>query len=471
MEAANTSLQQPAKAQRSILRSTVITSFLTTFMGSALNLSIPNMEHEFGVGAALIGWVITTYTLTVAAMSVPFGKVADIKGRRRVFLTGVSGFAAASLLCAVSVKIWMLLGLRAVQGIFAAMIFSTNNAILIGAYPASERGRVLGLSTAATYVGLSAGPVVGGFLNHYVNWRSIFVVTALISAAVLLIAVKGIPKRQLPDASLHFDLWGNVLYIAAIAVTLYGLTNLSILKYGWAILLCGLLLGVIFVLVERRQPAPVIRISMFTEDAAFTLSNLAALLNYGATFAISYLMSIYLQIVMGFSSQTAGLILIAQPVVQALFSPMMGTLSDRIAPHKLASLGMAFCALGLVLFSFAGLKTHLWLILLALVFSGFGFALFSSPNTNAIMACVKKEDYSVANSILATMRTIGHTSSMAVVTIVVGLSLGNTALDSAAPVDLIRTMHTAFLVFIVLCVLGTFMSLKRGKSSGHDGRA
>ena len=467
MEASNTSLQQEKKEQAAVLRSTVITSFLTTFMGSALNLSIPNMEHEFGVGAALIGWVITTYTLTVAAMSVPFGKVADIKGRRRVFLTGVSGFAAASLLCAVSLNIWMLLALRAVQGFFASMIFATNNAILISVYPGSERGRVLGLSTAATYVGLSAGPVVGGFLNHYVNWRSIFLVTVLISAAVLFIAVKGIPKRLLPDTSLTFDLWGNLLYVGAIVATLYGLTNLSIMKYGWVVLVLGLALGAVFVLVERKQPDPVIRVTMFTEDAAFTLSNLAALLNYGATFAISYLMSIYLQVVMGFSSQTAGLILIAQPVVQAAFSPMMGTLSDRIAPHKLASLGMAFCAAGLVMFSFVGLQTHLWLILLALVFSGFGFALFSSPNTNAIMACVKKEDYSVANSILATMRTVGHTSSMAVVTIVVGLSLGNTALDSAPPAELVRTMHTAFLVFVVLCAAGTFMSLKRGKSAAQ----
>lgn len=463
MESSNTLLQQQAAEQKAVLRSTVITSFLTTFMGSALNLSIPNLEHEFGVGAALIGWVITTYTLTVAALSVPFGKVADIKGRRRVFLTGVSGFAAASLLCAASVNIWMLLALRAVQGFFASMIFATNNAILISVYPASERGRVLGLSTAATYVGLSAGPVVGGLLNHYLNWRSIFLVTVLISAAVLFIAAKGIPKRLLPDTSLDFDLWGNLLYIAAIVVTLYGLTNLSILKYGWVILVFGLALGAAFVLVERKQSDPVIRVTMFTEDAVFTLSNLAAMLNYGATFAISYLMSIYLQVIMGFSSQTAGLILIAQPVVQALFSPMMGTLSDRVAPYKLASLGMAFCTLGLVMFSFVGLDTHLWLILLALVFSGFGFALFSSPNTNAIMACVKKEDYSVANSILATMRTVGHTSSMAVVTIVVGFSLGNTALDSAPPADLVQTMHTAFLVSVFLCVLGMFMSMKRGK--------
>lgn len=453
------------KEQKSILQAAVMSAFLTTFMSSALNLSVPNLETEFDVGAALIGWVVTTYTLAVAAMSVLFGKVADIKGRRGVFLTGIAGFIAASLLCAASVNIWMLLALRAAQGLFAAMIFATNNAILIGAYPASQRGRVLGCSTAATYVGLSLGPVAGGFLNHYFNWRAIFLVAAVFSAAVLFIAIKGIPKKALSDTSMDFDVWGNVLYVACIVVTLYGLTNLSLMKYGWVILLCGLLLGAVFVMVEQRQSDPVIRISMFTRDAAFTLSNLAALLNYGATYAIGYLMSIYLQVIMGFSSQTAGLILIAQPVMQALFSPMMGKLSDKIAPYKLASLGMGFCAAGLVMFCFVGLSTPLWFILLALIFSGFGFALFSSPNTNAVMSCVDKEDYSVANSILATMRTVGHTSSMAVVTIVVGFTMGNTALDAAEPADLVNTMHTAFIVFVVLCAAGVFMSMKRGKRS------
>ena len=453
------------KERKTVLRAAVLTSFLTTFMGSALNLSIPNLEAAFGAGAARIGWVVTIYTLTVAALSVPLGKAADRKGRRQVFLTGIAGFAVATLLCAVSVHIWMLLLLRATQGVFAAMIFSTNNAILIGTWPESQRGRVLGYSTAATYVGLSLGPVIGGFLNHYLNWRALFLLTAAFSAAVFFIAVRGIPKKAEESEPLRFDGWGNLLYAASIAVSLYGLTNLSVLRYGWLILLLGICLGVVFVFVEHRQQEPVIRVSMFTEDAAFTLSNLAALLNYGATFAISYLMSIYLQMVMGFSSQTAGLILIVQPVMQAAFSPMMGRLSDRIAPYKLASIGMGFCTAGLAMFCCVGLATPLWFVILALLLSGFGFALFSSPNTNAVMACVAKEDYSIANSILATMRTIGHTSSMAVVTIVVGMRLGNAALDAAAPEDLVSTMHTAFLVFVGLCALGGLMSLKRGKTA------
>ena len=246
-----------------------------------------------------------------------------------------------------------------------------------------------------------------------------------------------------------------------ISLILYGLTNLTISRYGWLILVCGLALAAAFILVEQRAEDPVIRLTMFTRDRVFAFSNLAALLNYGATFAISYLVSIYLQVVMGYSSQTAGVILICMPAVQALFSPLMGRLSDRVPPYKLASLGMGLCVAGLGMFSLLGLYTPFAWIIAALVVEGFGFALFSSPNTNAVMSCVNKEEYSVANSILATMRTFGHSASMAIVTIVVGMGLGNAALTEAAPSQLVKTMHWCFLVFVALCVIGTVLSLER----------
>lgn len=439
----------------------VVTSFITTFMGSALNLSIPNLEMQFHVSGALVGWVVTAFTLSVAAFSVPMGKIADAKGRRKVLIIGISAFAIVSILCAFSTSIWMMLTLRVLQGVSASMIYATNNAILISVFPDSDRGRVLGLSTAAVYVGLSMGPVIGGILNARFGWQSIFIVTCGVSIVSLVLAIIGAPERPVATLPVNFDLTGNVLYVAMITASLYGLTNLSISKYGWMILTGGILLGVIFVLTEKKVADPVIRISMFSHDAAFTFSNLAALLNYGATYAISYLISIYLQIVMGYTSQTAGLILIFMPAVQAFFSPVMGKLSDRIQPYKLASAGMGLCVAGLVMFSMVSVNTPLWYVIMSLIVVGFGFSLFSSPNTNAIMSCVEKPDYSVANSILATMRTIGHSSSMAIVTIVVGMNLGTKGLTEAGPEVLVNTMHKCFHVFVILCIVGIFMSLKR----------
>ncbi len=452
---------------KKILYVALLTSFMTTFMGSALNLSIPNLEEDFQVGAALVGWVITTYTLTVAAFSVPFGKLADVIGRRKVLIPGIAIFGICTLGCAFAGNIWLLLALRIVQGIGAAMIFATNNPIVISVYPPSERGRVLGLGTAAVYVGLSVGPVIGGFLNHHLDWHSIFLLTLIIALTSFILSIKAIPadidKVQIQTKGPKPDLTGNLLYIACIAISLYGLSSLSALSYGWAILLAGLLLGIAFVKAEAKAENPVIRISMFTEDKAFAFSNIAALLNYGATFAISYLMSIYLQVIMGYTSQTAGLILIAQPLMQALFSPMMGKLSDRIAPYKLATAGMGFCVTGLVLFAMVGLETSIVFVVAALKLSGFGFALFSSPNTNAVMSCVEPKDYSVANSILSTMRTVGQSSSMAVVTIVVGITMGNGALAMAEPAILVHTMHIIFGIFIALCLIGMVLSMQRRK--------
>ncbi len=453
---------------KTILKVAMLTSFLTTFMGSALNLSIPNLEADFQVGATLIGWVVTSYTLSVAALSVPFGKVADAAGRRKVLLSGVGLFCFFTLACAFAWNIWVLLGLRILQGISASMIFATNNAILISAHAPSERGRVLGLSTAAVYVGLSLGPVIGGFLNHHFDWHAIFYLSSAVGLVTLTLAIKGIPagfdaEHGGASGGAKLDVPGNLLYIACIVISLYGLTNLSTMDYAWAILLSGLAVGAAFVRVELKVENPVIRISMFTGDKAFAFSNVAALLNYGSTFAISYLMSIYLQVVMGYTSQTAGLILIAQPVMQALFSPMMGKLSDRIAPYKLATAGMGCCVIGLTLFFCVGVDTSLLFIFAALILSGFGFALFSSPNSNAIMACVQPQDYSVANSILATMRTVGQSASMAVVTIVVGFTMGSQALADASPADLVGTMHIIFGIFICLSLVGVVLSMQRRK--------
>lgn len=341
------------------------------------------------------------------------------------------------------------------------MVFSTNTAVLISAFPGKDRGKVLGYSIASTYVGLSAGPVIGGFLNHNLGWRSIFALTALIGIVVLIIAWSKLPKDDCSHDKANYDVLGNILYIGMIVLTMYGLSEFSMKPVPVALVACGLLLGFLFVRHELKLENPVVQVRIFKSNIAYSFSNLAALLNYGATFAIGYLMSIYLQVVMGYSSQTAGFILIAQPALMAILSPYTGKLSDRISPFKLASFGMALCAAGVLIFAFVGMNTPLWIIIAALVITGIGFAFFSSPNTNAVMACVEPENYGVASSILATMRSIGHTSSMVIVTVIVAKYMGDQALADAEPELLIQTMHTAFLIFAVVCAVGVFISLKR----------
>lgn len=452
--------------QKVVIAVVVITAFVTTFTGSALNLSVPDIGEQFGVSANFVGWLVTGYTLAVAAFSVPLGRLADITCRRTVLVTGIIIFVACCIAAVFSVSMTMLLGVRILQGIGAAMIFSTNTAILISAFPGNMRGRVLGYSIAATYTGLSAGPVVGGFLNHNLGWRSIFILTGVLGAAALIIAVMKLPKQESEDKKKPFDALGNATFVAFIVLIMYGLSEIGSSGMGSvmisiALTVLGMLFGVLFVRHELKIPEPAVNVRLFRENIGYAFSNLSALLNYSATFAISYLISIYLQVVMGYSSQTAGLIMIFQPAVMAVLSPAAGRISDRVSPFKMSSLGMIFCAAGACIFIFVHEGTSLFLIILALIITGLGFSLFSSPNTNAVMSCVEKEDYGVASSILATMRSIGHTMSMVIVTIIVTKYMGNAALADAEPATLVKVIHTSFIIFTIICGVGAFISLKR----------
>ncbi len=441
----------------------IVTAFITTFTGSAMTLAVPAIGSYFDVSAGFVGWLVTAYTLIVAAFSVPWGRIADLTGRKRVLVAGLIVFTATSAMCFFAPSMWLLIVFRGIQGIGAAMIFSTNTAILISAFSGRERGKILGMSVAATYVGLSAGPAVGGFLNHNFGWRSIFILTGVIALAALVIAWRSLPSDRNDDDDHDFDIAGNLLFIGMIVLTMYGLSDITGGVVPVIITLAGLILAVIFVKHEVKAESPVVQVQMFSNNIAYSFSNLAALMNYGATFAITYLLSIYLQVVMGYSSQAAGLILIVQPALMAVLSPKAGKLSDRVSPFKLASAGMGLCAAGVLICAFLGTGTTLAMVMIALAVTGVGFAMFSSPNTNAVMACVEKQDYGVASSILATMRSVGHTLSMVIVTIVVNLYMGSQALESAEPQILIKTMHTAFIIYTVICAAGIFISLKRNR--------
>ena len=447
--------------QKSAIFVGVSTAFATTFAGSALNLAIPDMGDYFNMGAAGVGWIVTAYSLVIAAFSTPFGKLADTTGRRRILMIGVAGFGIISVATVFVPGAAFLLALRVLQGLAAAMIFATNMPVAISTFPGKERGKAIGLVTAGTYAGLAMGPVLGGVLNNWFGWKSIFIFGSCISVIAFFFVLKGISKDTVEKAALKQDVTGNILYIFMIASFIYGLTSFNSISFGWAFIAAAFVLGFLFVKKELASANPMIDVRIFASNMTYTLSNLTALFNYSATFALSYLVSIYLQVAMGFSSQTAGFILITQPLFMAVLSPRMGTLSDRVAPYKLASLGMGLCTLALLFFVFVSADTSIVLVICALAVAGVGIAFFSSPNTNVIMSCVPPEKFAVANSILATMRTTGQSTGMAIMTLVVNGTIGNVSLYDVSPDQLISTVHIAFGIFSALCGAGIFMSLKR----------
>jgi EmrB/QacA subfamily drug resistance transporter len=448
--------------KRAVLIVVTVGVFLTAFMGSSTNIALPTIGREFAMDAVLLSWVAMAYTLATAMFLLPFGRLADIYGRKRIFTIGVSGYICASLLVGSSVSSAMLIAARMVQGACAAMMFGTSTAILTSAYPPGERGRVLGINVAAVYTGLSVGPFLGGMLTQYLGWRSIFMIGAGLGLVVIGIVATRMKGEWAEARGERFDLPGAVIYGIAIVAFIYGLSLLPQAR-GAGLVFAGMILAAGFVRWESGLRQPLLHMDLFRRNRVFALSNLAALINYSATAAVGFLLSLYLQYIKGLSPQQAGLVLIAQPIVQAAFSPLTGRLSDKLESRLVASAGMALTTIGLTLLIFLGDGTPFWYIILSLISLGFGFALFSSPNTNAVMGAVERRWYGVASATVGTMRTIGMMLSLGIATLIFALQIGRVQITPEYYGAFLASVRIAFSIFAAACFGGIFASLARGK--------
>jgi predicted MFS family arabinose efflux permease len=259
----------------------------------------------------------------------------------------------------------------------------------------------------------------------------------------------------------NFDIVGSCIYVAMFFSIFYGFSLLP--DVGAVAFISGGMIGVAtFVWWEGRVNHPVLDVSIFMKNRAFTLSNMAALINYAATFAVAFLLSFYLQHIKGLSPQKAGLILVCQPVVQAILSPVAGRLSDKIEPRILASTGMAITAVCLFfLASFSG-ETTLFFVIITLCALGLGFAFFSSPNMNAIMSSVEDNLHGVASSMVATVRTLGQMFSMGIAMLTFAIFMGQAEISPVLYPLLLKAIKVSCTIFGILCVAGVFASFARG---------
>jgi EmrB/QacA subfamily drug resistance transporter len=437
-------------------------SFLTPFAVSSVNIALPSIGREFAMDAISLSWVPSAYILSSATLLVPFGRVADLYGRKKIFSYGILIYTVSSLFLALSYSAEMVIGFRVIQGIGAAMIFAPAVAILTSVFPAEERGKALGINVAAVYSGLSLGPVVGGFLTQHFGWRSLFIFNIPFGLMILFLTFWKLKGEWVEGKGERFDFIGAAVYGLTLISIMYGFSLLPGIT-GYGFILIGIL-G-IFVLIkwETKVKHPLLNVDLFRKNAVFAFSNLAALINYSATFAVSFLLSLYLQYTKGLTPQEAGLILIAQPVLQAFCSPIAGRWSDRVEPRRVASFGMALTAVGLFSFVFLSEQTTVGFIILNLLLLGLGFGLFSSPNTNAVMSSVDKRFYGVASATLGTMRMIGQMFSMGIAMLIFSIYIGKIQIAPQHYALFLKSVRTAFIVFAILCLGGIFASLARGK--------
>lgn len=438
-------------------------SFLTPYMSSAVNIALPAISKELTMNTVLLNWVAASFLLASAVFLVPFGRIADIYGRKRILLYGISTYTFSSLLVALSNSAAQLIAARVLQGVGGAMIFGTGVAILTSVFPAQERGKALGINAAAIYFGLSSGPFLGGFLTQNFGWRSIFLINLPLGLLVVFFILWKLKGEWADEQGERFDLIGSVIYGLSLLGLMYGF---SLLPSAWGVfLIFSGLIGVgLFGFWQTKTISPIFNISLFRRNRILIFSSLAALINYSATFALGFLLSLYLQYIKGLSPQVAGVILVAQPLMQVIFSPLAGRLSDRFEPRLIASLGMTLTVMGLFLFSFLSTDTALGFIIGSLLLLGVGFAFFSAPNTNAIMGSVDRRYYGVASGILGTMRLVGQVFSMGIAMLVFIFYIGRVRITPEHYPQFLQSVRTTFLILTALCFAGIFASLARGKT-------
>jgi len=443
-----------------------IASFTGPFMFSSVNVALPAIQKEFNVNAIQLGWIATSLLLAMAVVMVPIGKIADIYGRKKIFIWGAALNTLASLFACFAGSVEMLIASRVIQGLGMSMSGVSSLAILTSVFPPQKRGKAMGIYVSAVYVGLSVGPFAGGIFTQQIGWRSLFLLMALFSGVSVLVTLKYLKGEWTDARGEKLDVLGCALYGISILAIVYGATILPEMRALYLIGIGGIAL-VAFVRHELRVPFPVFEVRLFTGNRLFSFSSLAALINYSATSAITFLFSLYLQYIQDMSPQYAGAVLMIQPVLMAILSPVAGRLSDRIEPRKIASSGMALTALGVFLLAFIGMGTSKIYILCTLAILGIGFAMFSSPNMNAIMGAVEKRYLGIASGTVSTMRLLGQMISMAIAMVIFALFLGQEQISPSNYDMFLKSVYVSFLIFAFLCIIGIFFSLSRGELSNN----
>ena len=454
------------KTQKSVQNATLVVILLTNFVASfaitSLNIAVPHIGVEFGASTTSLTWIVLAFLLVTSVLSIPFGRLSDIRGRGKIFKVGLLLFFVASFLIIFSPNMMTFLFMRILQGVGSAMIFATSTAILVEAFPPNKRGSVLGISIACVYIGSSIGPVLGGFVTSAFSWRAVFVLISAVALASFIMAIVRSPKTEsVKNDGETIKTSSVILFVISFGLLMLGIATFMQNIWSYFVLTAGIVLVIIYIKMELRRETPLLEVKLFKGNRVLSFSLLAGILNYAAMFAITYLMSLYLQLARGFTADISGLIMISQPIVQAILSPIAGKLSDKRSPATLASLGMACCAAALLMFAFLNEQTPIPYIITGLLLTGVGIAFFSPPNQNIILGSVSNNYYGIATSLNSAGRAFGQVIGMAVLTIVIRITIGDIPIAEVRPSEFIYNSHISFIVFAAICAIGVFISLQR----------
>lgn len=463
-----------------VLLITTVGAFMTPLDSSIVSIALPSIASDLRIDFTMVIWVPTAYLLCLTVLLMSFGRLADIKGRKSLFILGFMIFTIASLLSSVSQSGIQLIIFRAVQGAGAALISANSPAIVTDVFPSNERGKALGVNTMAVYVGLSVGPTLGGLLVQSLGWRSIFYINLPIGIFVITLTLLKLKESMIKSSRQKFDLVGAGTLSVGLTLLLLALTFGG--NYGWGtpfilglFTVSGVFLIVFIFLEKKMAEDAMLDVSLFLRNRLFAAANFSALLNYISYFAVGFLMSFYLQRVLGYLPTQAGLLLLPMPMMMAVIAPVSGWASDKLGSRLLSSVGMALICVSLFLFSTLNVDSSWVDVLTGLFILGVGMGLFSSPNTSAVMGSVEKNRLGIAAGTLATMRFMGQSMSLAITGAVLATTMSADILSALftglgtvsgiiAAVAFVEGLHRVFLVSALIAAIGVFTSLVRGKS-------
>ncbi len=431
-------------------------SFMAALDGSVVNAILPIVRDAFQSDVAAIQWVVTTYLLTLSGLMLSFGRLGDLRGHKFVYVWGFGLFALSSALCGAASSAAALIVFRTIQAVGGAMLASNAPAIVTGNFPSQERGRAFGLASTMTYLGLTVGPSLGGWLTQALGWRTVFYINVPVGVLALTLSLLFIPKDSPADGGQRFDVPGAVVFLAGLTSLMLGLNKGA--DWGWGspavlgLLTGALLLLGIFILIERRSPAPMLDLNLFRVPL-FSTATAAAILNYICVYSITFLMPFYLIQGRGLNPAQAGMLLTAQPVIMAIAAPVSGALSDRIGSRLPGMIGMGVLAAGLFVLAGLGSGSGLWMTALGLAVAGSGTGMFIAPNTSALLGSAPKSRQGIASGVQATARNFG---------MVLGIGMAGaiftTQLAQDTPEALFRGADLGFLAAAGVAVLGVAVS-------------
>lgn len=445
------------KLQDYIILITSIASFFVAFISSAPAVALSQLAGEFGLNNIMQNWVINIFLFTVAIVAVPFGKFSGMYGIKKSYNIGLVLFLIGSVLSALAFSTESLLIFRAFQGIGAAILYNTVTSLVSVAVPEEIRGKALGIMVSAVYIGLAVAPFIGGILTDYIGWRAIFYFSIPFIIVTLLISLAKVKDEWKMYENESFDYKGSILYGISIFLLIYGFTIINETN-GLILAIIGAILFISFVYYELKVRHPVYNIRVFKNNKFFS-SNLATIISYIATFLVTYVLNYHFQYILGFDESLTGILLLITPLLMAITSPISGNLSDKMNPQKLAAIGMAFVTVALFIFSFLDSTTPIYVIVIAMILQGIGYGIFASPNTNLVMSSVEPRETPTASVTVTVIRVVGQTLSLAMLTVIFAIIMGDVAFVPANYPQLIESSSLACIISTVLCVIAVIASL------------